>query len=64
MIWVILLARYNIVRLGFMSVVIFVVICIYFFVSKLPSACPSLVGKLSHRAEAVVRVFQEMRLLF
>ena len=64
MIWVILLARYNIVWLGSMSVVIFVVYCIYFFISKLPSARPGFGGKLSHRAEDGVRVSREMRLLF
>ena len=40
MIWVILLARYNIIWLGFMSVVIFVLYCIYFYIFKLPSARP------------------------
>ena len=45
MIWVILLTRYAIVWLGFMSVVIFVVYCIYFFISKLPSARPGFGGE-------------------
>ena len=60
-----LLARYNIVWLGFMLVVIFVMYCIYFSVFKLPSAHPVfLVGKLSQRAEDGVRVSREMRLLY
>ena len=61
MIWVILLTRYAIVWLGFMSVVIFVVYCIYFFISK---PVPVLMGKLSHRAEDGVRVSRVMRLSF
>ena len=44
-IWVILLARYNIVWLGFRSVVIFVVYCIYFIISKLPLARPGFDGE-------------------
>ena len=49
--------------LGSISVVIFVVHCIYFFISKLPSAHPRFDGE-TLRAKDGVRVSRVMRLLF
>ena len=62
------MAWYNIVwfvyirLVGFHACCLFVVFCIYNFISKLPSARPGFGGKLSHRAEDGVRVAREMRL--